>query len=131
MITSILSKVVATAVTVLAFSAFSSTVVFAHGAPKPQHGGVVSVASDIAFELVTTDKGATIYVIDHDAKKDTKGLTGNLIVLNGTTQSEAELKPAGDNKLEASGVKFEKGAKAVAVVKGLSSKAVTVRFTTR
>jgi hypothetical protein len=103
----------------------------AHGAPKAQHGGVVAVASDFGFELVASDKGATLYVLDHDEKKDTKGLTGVLTVLQGSAQSEAELKPAGGNKLEAVGVKLEKGAKAVAVVNGLGKKAITVRFTVR
>ncbi|MDP3310314.1 MAG: hypothetical protein Q8S56_05030, partial [Polaromonas sp.] len=58
------------------------------------------------------------------------GLSGKLTVLNGAEKSEAELKPAGGNKLEAKGVKLNKGAKVVAVL-NMGKKPVTVRFTVK
>lgn len=105
--------------------------VMAHGAPDPQHGGVVQVVSDLGFELVGTMEGAALYVTDHDDDYDAARLSGTLTVLNGSQKSEAELKPAGGNKLEAKGVNLGKGAKAVAVLNTSSRKPITVRFTVK
>lgn len=102
---------------------------FAHGDAKPQHGGIVRTASDLSFELVAGADGATLYVIDHGKEYDTAGVSGKLTVLNGADKSEADLQPAGANKLQARGVKLGKGAKAVAVLQTADSKTVTVRFT--
>ena len=116
------------AAVVMSTSALAATQAFAHGA-KPKYGGVVQSASDLSFELVPTGEGATLYVIDHDAEFDTAGTSGKLTALNGAEKSEAELKPAGGNKLEAKGVKLGKGSKAVAVLTTPAKKAITVRFT--
>ena len=88
-------------------------------------------AADLSFELVAQPGGAILYVMDHDDEADVAKFGGKLTVLNGAEKSEAELKPAGGNKLEAKGVKLGKGAKAVAVIKGAGRKAITVRFTIR
>jgi len=98
---------------------------------KPQHGGIVRTASDLSFELVAAADGATLYVIDHGKDYDTAGVSGKLTVLNGADKSEADLKPAGGNKLEAKGVKLGKGAKAVAALQTADKKTVTVRFTVK
>lgn len=103
----------------------------AHGGAEPKHGGIVQSASDLGFELVPQADGAVLYVDDHGKALPTQGMTGKLTVLNGSQKSEAELKPAGDNKLEAKGVKLEKGARAVAALTTASKKAVTVRFTVK
>jgi len=95
---------------------------------KAKHGGVVQAASDLSFELVPKGDIATIYVEDHGKPFATTGMTGKLTILNGTQKSEADLKPAGDNKLEAHGVKLEKGAKAVASITTQKRKTVSVRF---
>lgn len=115
------------AVMVLGASALSFNAVLAH-TDKPKHGGVVQAASDLSFELVPKGDAATIYVEDHGKPLPTAGMTGKLTVLNGTEKSEAELKPAGDNRLEAQGVKLAKGAKAVASVTTPKKKTMTVRF---
>ena len=117
-----LFAVIAVATSVLSFNG-----AFAHG-EKPKHGGVVQVASDMSFELVSKGDVATIYVEDHGKPVSTAGMNGKLTVLNGTEKSEAELKPAGDNKLEAQGVKLAKGAKAVASVTTARKKTINVRF---
>ena len=101
--------------------------VLAHG-EKPKHGGVVQVANDLAFELVTKGDVATIHVEDHGKPFATAGMSGKLTVLNGTEKSEAQLKPAGDNRLEAQGVKLGKGSKAVVSVTTPKNKTLTVRF---
>lgn len=102
---------------------------FAHGDAKALHGGIVRVASDIHYELVPQPTGAALYVVDHGKPADVAGMSGKLTVLNGTRKSEAELKPAGGNKLEAVQVKVAAGAKVVASLKGVDGKATTVRFT--
>lgn len=102
----------------------------AHGAAPARHGGVVQTASDMSFELVAVADGAALYVVDHDDDYDAKQMSGKLTVLNGTEKSEAELKPAGGNKLEAKGVKLGKGAKVVAAVTE-GRKTITVRFTVK
>jgi hypothetical protein len=112
---------------VLAAGALAITAAFAHGSPA-KHGGVVQASSDLAFELVPQAEGATLYVEDHGKPLATQGMSGKLTVLNGLKKSEAELKPAGDNKLEASGVKLGAGATVVAVLTTAAKKAVTVRF---
>jgi hypothetical protein len=98
---------------------------------EAKHGGVVQSAGDLSFELVPKGGVATIYVNDHGKPIATSGMTGKLIVLNGADQSEATLTPAGDNRLEAQGVKLEKGAKAVASITTPKKKVVTVRFAVR
>ena len=103
---------------------------FAH-TEKPKHGGVVQAASDLSFELVPKGDVATVYVEDHGKPFATTGMTGTLTVLNGTDKSEAELKPAGDNRLEAKGVTLGKGAKAVASIKTAKNKTISVRFSVR
>lgn len=95
---------------------------------KPKHGGIVQAASDLSFELVTKGDVATIYVEDHGKPYATAGMSGKLTVLNGTEKSEAELKPVGDNRLEAQGVKLVKGFKAVASLTTPKKKTVSVRF---
>ena len=100
---------------------------FAHG-EKPKQGGALQVVGDVAFELVPKGDAAVIYVEDHGKPVSTAGMSGKLTVLNGTEKSEAELKPAGDNRLEAKGVKLVKGSKAVASVTAPGKKAVSARF---
>ena len=109
-------------------SAAATGPAFAHGAAPARHGGVVQSANDMSFELAAAADGAVIYVVDHDDDHDASKMGGKLTVLNGADKTEAELKPAGGNRLEAKGVKLGKGAKAVATVTE-GRKTTTVRFT--
>lgn len=117
--------------TALAAALLAAGPVMAHTEEKPQYGGIVAAGGDLSFELTTDASGATLYVVDHGKPADASRMSGKLTVLNGTQKSEGELKPAGGNKLMASGVKLEKGAKAVAAVQVAAGKTVTVRFTAR
>lgn len=103
----------------------------AHGDHRPLHGGIVNEAADLQFELVPHPGGAALYLVDHGKPVATAGMTGKLTVLSGTAKSEAELKPAGDNKLEAAGVTLAPGSKVVASLAGARAKTVTVRFTVK
>jgi hypothetical protein len=115
---------------VIGLSLSLSGAAFAHTA-KPKHGGVVREAGDLSFELVARGDGVTIYVDDHGKPLATDGMAGKLTVLNGKQTSEAQLAPAGENRLEAKNVKVEKGARAVAVLTTPQKKTVTVRFNLR
>lgn len=118
-------------IVLLGAAALSFNAVHAHGGAKPKHGGVVQTASDLSFELVGQAEGATIHVEDHGKPLATAGMSGRLTVLNGAEKSEAELRPAGDNRLEAQGVKLAKGSKAVAALTTAQQKTITVRFTVK
>ena len=99
-----------------------------HGA-KPQHGGVLAVASDIEFELVAKADTITVFVRDHGKALATQGASGKLTVLSGTDKAEAALAPAGDNKLEAKGAfKVGPGTKLVATVNLQGRKPINMRF---
>jgi hypothetical protein len=112
----------------LSAATLGAATVSAHGTAPARHGGVVQSSNDLSFELVATPDGAALYVDDHDKAYDAKKLSGKLTVLQGSNKSEVALTPADGNKLEAKGVKLDKGAKAVAVVTD-GSKTTTVRFT--
>lgn len=103
----------------------------AHGPAPAKHGGIVASASELGFELASQGDTATLYVEDHGKPMATTGITGKLTVLNGSDKSEAELTPAGENKLEAKGVKLASGAKAVATLTLANKKPVTVRFSVK
>lgn len=115
----------------LAAAALFSPTAMSHGAATPMHGGVVQTAADLSFELVATADGAAVYIQDHGKDADASQFDGKLTVLNGVDKSEAPLKPAGANKLEAKGVHLSKGNKAVAVLTTSSKKSITVRFTVK
>ncbi|WP_409993962.1 hypothetical protein [Roseateles albus] len=112
----------------LGLSSLTLTNAMAHGSAKPQHGGVVQTANDVSFELVVLADGALIYLVDHDEPMSSAGISGKLTVLNGAAKTEAEIRPAGDNKLEAKGIKIGSGAKVVASLNNVEGKTVTVRF---
>ena len=96
---------------------------------KPLHGGVVTEASDIEFELVAKADTITLYVRDHGKPANTQGASGKLTILSGADKTEATLAPAGDNKLEAKGsFKAGPGTKFVATVTLQGKKPATMRF---
>lgn len=111
----------------LAAAALVAQPALAHGGAKAKHGGIVQTASDLSFELVPTADGAVIYLEDHGKALAPTGFGGKLTVLNGANKSEAPL-TAGADRLEAKGVKLDKGAKVVAIVTTAQKKDITVRF---
>lgn len=116
------------AMAVLSASMILSGNVLAHGA-KPQHGGIVQSAGDLAFELVTRDGATTIHVDDHGKDLPTAGASGTLTVLKGTTRTELPLAAGGANTLVVKGdAKLAPGDKVVAVITFADKKTVSVRF---
>lgn len=124
-------KSILMAVAVAVLAALNLNTAEAHGTSDPRHGGIVQVANDVNFELVVEADGATIYLVDHDEPLASKGISGKLTVLNGSVKTEVDLKPAGDNKLRAKGVKIASGAKLVALLHEVEGQTVTVRFTVK
>jgi hypothetical protein len=119
--------------TVLVMSLFTLVVnaASAHGGAEPKHGGVVQAAGALSFEPTARDNGATIYIEDHGEPLSTAGMTGRLTVLYGGERSDAELKPSGENRLEAEGVNIIRGSRAVAAVKSAEGAALTVGFSVK
>ncbi len=101
---------------------------WAHGGHKPQHGGVVQVASDLQFELVRAEQGVVIHVTDHGKPKSTANASGKLTVLNKGTKTESALTAADGNTLKADIGKLQPGSKVVAAIQFSATEVVTVRF---
>lgn len=101
---------------------------YAHGGAVAKHGGIAKEADDVGYELVVKPDGAELYIEDHDAPVETSKLTGKITVLAAGAKTEAALKPAGGNKLVATGVKIGKGAKVVASVTSPDGATKAVRF---
>ena len=88
---------------VFALAVFSPTV-FAHAEHgQAQYGGTVSEAGMAQFELVSKGDKLIVYVSNHGQPVASAGATGKLTILEGVKKLELNLKPAGDNRLEAKG----------------------------
>jgi hypothetical protein len=111
-------------------AALSIGIAQAHGIGVPKHGGTVSAAAGMSFELVVDADGTSIYIEDHDLPVAPTGLTGKLSVLAGGEKAEAELVAAGP-RLLARGIKVASGAIVVAVLQNAAGQSLTVRFVQR
>lgn len=108
-----------------------SSLVYAGGGHdhKPKHGGIVSEANDLDFELVAKADSMVIHVRDHGKAANTAGATGKLTVLAGTDKQELALAPAADGKMEAKGsFKLGAGTRVVAQINLAGKKVANVRF---
>lgn len=101
---------------------------WAHGDEKARHGGLVQMAGEVKFELVTKGDTAKLYLDDHGQTMPTSKLSGKLTVMSGSSKSEAKLEPAGNDKLVARGVKLAKGDKVIALVTMEDKKTSSARF---
>ena len=115
-------------VVAIGLAAFAAVPLQAHEAAALR-GGIVRTVSDLQYELVVKGSDASIFVDDHGKPSTTAGMSGKLTVLMGKETTEAELRPAGDNRLEAKGLKLGSGARIVAVIRRDATKTVTVRYT--
>lgn len=100
----------------LCTAALTFTQAGAHGSTKPVHGGVVQMVGETSFELVALVDKAEVYLIEESEPVATATMTGKLTITSNGVKSEAALTAAGDNKLEAKGVKIPSGAKVVVQV---------------
>ena len=95
----------------------------------PKHGGVVTEANDLDFELVARADALTLHVRDHGKALPMQGASARLTLLAGTERSEVKLAPAGTDRLEATGAfKLGPGTKVVAAVTLPGRKPANVRF---
>ncbi|MDD2742730.1 MAG: hypothetical protein PHV02_10670 [Rhodocyclaceae bacterium] len=101
---------------VFALAVFSPTVLAHAEHGQAQYGGVVAEAGVAQFELVSKSGQLIVYVSNHGQAVATAGATGKLTILEGAKKLELDLKPAGDNRLEAKG-NIVKGAKVLISVK--------------
>lgn len=96
---------------------------------EPKHGGVVQEVKDLTYELVARGDRLVLHVEDHGKPVATAGASGRATVLLGAEKIEAELVPAGDNRLQTkSAVQVGAGAKVVRIVHLPGKPATTVRF---
>jgi hypothetical protein len=112
------------------FCLAASSVVFAsedHD-EKPRHGGIVSTANHVTFELVAKPEMIALYVTDHGKPVKIDGGTAKLTILNGSEKSEASLAADGKALAAKGAFKVGAGAKIVAVVSLPNTSAKTVRF---
>jgi hypothetical protein len=84
---------------------------FAHGSMKPKHGGQLVMSGETQVELVRSPKGVSVYVSEEDEPIAAAGLSGKLIITEGSKKREAVLKSGPANRLDAPGVKIANGAK--------------------
>ena len=105
-------------------------VALAHGDAAPKHGGILKEADDVHYELVVKPDSADLYIEDHGKPVATTGMRGKLTVLKGAVKTEAELAPAGGNRLTAAALKIGPGAKVIAAVKSADGKtSASLRYT--
>jgi hypothetical protein len=97
---------------------------------KPTRGGVVASGKEADYELVAKPTLLQLYVGDHGKPRDVSKASAKVTLLSGTEKQEFELKPAGSDRLEATGTfKVGAGTKVVAVVTDGGRTLGTARFT--
>ncbi|AWL13143.1 hypothetical protein HMF8227_02691 [Saliniradius amylolyticus] len=102
-------------------------VALSHGSTEPEHGGVVQIEHELAFELVRHADSISLYIKDHGEAYNTDSLTGSVMVLAAGKKQEAELKPAGGNQMQAP-ISIPDDAKALVKVKSGDHHPVLVRY---
>jgi hypothetical protein len=96
-----------------------------------QHGGVLQVVKEIAYELVSSEEAVTIYVTDHGNPVETSGIVGRLVINDGAQKKEAKLEAHGVNELRAKGIRLSSGMRAVAILAMPSGRQAVVQFPMR
>lgn len=109
---------------VFATAALTANFAHSHGAPTVNHGGVVQAVGETWIELVVKGDTVEVYFQDDGDDLPTKDMSGKVTI----GKSEAALKPAGGNKMEASAKGAVKGAK-VTVLAVLADKKTRVPAT--
>jgi len=100
-----------------------------HHTHAPLHGGVVSEASHLSFELVPHPGGVTLHVRDHGKPANVEGGTARLTVLTGQLKSTLALKVDGAGRFTATTpASIPAGSKVVALVNLPGRKAAQARF---
>jgi len=94
---------------------------------KSLHGGIITEAKDMDFELVAKAELLQLHLRDHGKPVDISKASAKVTLLSGTEKQEVELKVVGD-KFEAKGsFKVSAGTKAMVQVT-LGGKSTVARF---
>ncbi|MDR6155584.1 hypothetical protein QF021_003673 [Acidovorax delafieldii] len=89
--------------------ALSVGAAFAHGVPKPKHGGTVDVGGEISFEMVVDKSTTKFFVEDHGKPVSTKGAVGEVLLGSETGKKIGTLVEAGANSLIGKLAQFKSG----------------------
>jgi hypothetical protein len=95
---------------------------------RPRHGGIVTTANHVTYELVAKPDMLALHVSDHGKAVKVAGGTAKLTILNGSEKSEASLAAEGNALMAKGAFKVGSGAKVVAVVSLPNAPGRTVRF---
>jgi hypothetical protein len=88
----------------------------AHSSAEPQHGGIVEITGDMAFEILIKDNRVELYMVDDGKPADTSQMTAKLKVRTAENTTEIELKADGGNRFAAEGVTVTAPARITALV---------------
>jgi hypothetical protein len=92
--------------------ALCASLALAHGNHNAEHGGMVRVAGETSFELVTAADGVELYLKDDDGAISSADKSAKLTIVNGSGEKkEVALAPAGGNKFAAKGVQIPSGSR--------------------
>ena len=89
--------------------ALSMGTAFAHGVPKPKHGGIVDVGGEISFEMVVDKSTMKFFVEDHGKPVSTKGAVGEVLLASETGKKIGTLSEGGANSLVGKLAPFKRG----------------------
>ncbi|MEA1671980.1 hypothetical protein [Nitrospirillum sp. BR 11163] len=89
----------------------------AHGNTRPQHGGVVLMAGETVFELVTKAGAVALYVTDDDEPVKATDMSGDMTISAGGKTQLVPLKPADGNRFDAPGATIPANARVAVQVK--------------
>jgi hypothetical protein len=113
---------------VLASAALTANVAHSHGAATANHGGIIQTVGETWIELVVKGDKLEVYFEDDGDDMPTAAMSGKLTIAKGAAKTEVTLKPAGGNKMEATGKGVVKGSK-VTVLAVLADKKTHVPAT--
>jgi len=94
----------------------TGTLARAHGAPQPNHGGIVQAVGETWLELVVRGDALDLYVQDDGDDLPSAGMTGHFTIVNSSAKKEFGLAPAGENKLTGKAAGVAKGSKVLTVL---------------
>lgn len=105
-----------------AILSMTSLSVWAHGVPRPHHGGVIAMDGEALIEIVVQKNKVDLYVIYDDEDIESANCKANLIINLGNSKREVALTPAGENKFEAKGLSIAKNSKVIVFVQNIKTK---------
>ncbi|MBX8518372.1 hypothetical protein K5D33_08305 [Pseudomonas cichorii] len=101
----------------------------AHGAPQPQHGGLIEDAGLVAIEMVTNGDTVDLYLTDHDQPISAENVTGVLTITTRHKRVKTDIVALSGNQLQSKGVSYQSGSRISALLTLADGKTkVSARF---